>query len=199
MPTGYTSAIDENPGIPFRSFALRCARAFGALVTMRDDPLDAPLPEKFEPAPYYRDRLTKANADLSEALGMTVAEARVLMESEAEARAKRNAKRREEHAATAAAYMRMRGEVLAWKPPTSEHEGIKKFMLEQLSTGDPGSLYQEDEGASNAAEWLARRIASCSREVERAAKAMAEEEQRCRTRTDWLQALVASLPEAKSP
>jgi hypothetical protein len=32
MPTGYTSAIAD--GIEFKDFALRCARAFGALVEL---------------------------------------------------------------------------------------------------------------------------------------------------------------------
>jgi hypothetical protein len=47
MPTGYTAPIAD--GMTFEQFALGCARAFGALVTMRDEPSDAPIPERLEP------------------------------------------------------------------------------------------------------------------------------------------------------
>jgi hypothetical protein len=191
MPTGYTAVIDDNPTVPFRHFALRCARAFGALVTM--------LPEKMEPSPYYRERLEKANAELAEALGLTLEAAEVLMLSERESVARRNAEHRQEHATTAAAYERMRVEVAAWKPPTKDHENMKQFMLEQLHVGGPGSEpYQVDEGIVSAQEWLAKRIAYCAKEVERAAEGLAEEEERCRVRTAWIQALVASLPGEES-
>lgn len=40
MPTGYTDAIKD--GISFNQFILSCARAFGALITMRDEPSSVP-------------------------------------------------------------------------------------------------------------------------------------------------------------
>ena len=36
MPTGYTDKIKD--GITFKEYAMGCARAFGALITMRDNP-----------------------------------------------------------------------------------------------------------------------------------------------------------------
>lgn len=44
MPTGYTADLMEK-GMEFKPFVLQCARAFGALITMRDDSLDAPSPK----------------------------------------------------------------------------------------------------------------------------------------------------------
>ena len=50
MPIGYTSKLHDGDQ-PFNEFIMSCARAFGALVTMRDDPNDAPIPE-FEVSEY---------------------------------------------------------------------------------------------------------------------------------------------------
>jgi hypothetical protein len=50
MPTGYTAAVADGTITEFPDFAMQCARAFGTLVLMRDEPQDAAIPEKFEPA-----------------------------------------------------------------------------------------------------------------------------------------------------
>lgn len=49
MPTGYTAAVEDGTITEFDDFAWQCARAFGALIMMRDDPMSAPIPQKFEP------------------------------------------------------------------------------------------------------------------------------------------------------
>ncbi len=53
MPTGYTQAIVDNPNLSFKSFVLQCSRAFGALVTMRDDDNNAPIPDEIKPDDYH--------------------------------------------------------------------------------------------------------------------------------------------------
>lgn len=52
----------DNENFTFPEFAMRCARNFGALIMMRDEPLDAPIPEKFEPSGYYKKEYEKAKA-----------------------------------------------------------------------------------------------------------------------------------------
>lgn len=54
MPTGYTHKIKD--GMTFKEYALRCARNFGALMDMRDDPMDAPIPI-FTPSGYHEEKL----------------------------------------------------------------------------------------------------------------------------------------------
>ena len=63
MPTGYTAELMEK-GEPFNRFVMRCARAFGALIDLRDAQMDAPIPEKFEPSDYHVKALAKALAEL---------------------------------------------------------------------------------------------------------------------------------------
>jgi hypothetical protein len=72
MPTGYTAPIAD--GMTFEQYALGCARAFGALVTMRDEPSDAPIPEKLEPDTYYQRSLEASQLELDRVMSLTAAE-----------------------------------------------------------------------------------------------------------------------------
>ena len=62
MPTGYTLELYDGKDITFEEFVLKCARAFGALINMRDEPRDAPIPERFEPSYYHLKELIKAKS-----------------------------------------------------------------------------------------------------------------------------------------
>ena len=55
MPTGYTAYVQE--GATFEEFVWRCARNFGALVTMRDEPTDVPVPDAFTPSKYHLEQI----------------------------------------------------------------------------------------------------------------------------------------------
>lgn len=49
MPTGYTADIKD--GISFETYAMNCARAFGACVSLRDKPSGGKvIPDAFEPS-----------------------------------------------------------------------------------------------------------------------------------------------------
>jgi len=58
-------------GQSFEEFILGCAKAFGACIMMRDDSLDKPIPEKFEPSDYYVVALDKAIAEFEKLKKMT--------------------------------------------------------------------------------------------------------------------------------
>lgn len=53
MPTGYTYPVCEGKITEFPDFALSCARAFGALISMREEPMDAPLPDEIAASTNY--------------------------------------------------------------------------------------------------------------------------------------------------
>ena len=73
MPTGYTAAIKD--GISFNEYALSCARAFGALIMMRDEPADAPIPDEFKPSDYHFKKIEEAKAELARLRAMSPDEA----------------------------------------------------------------------------------------------------------------------------
>src|SRR5690349_4914266 len=131
MPTGYTAAITKD--MPLETFVWLCARAFGALVTMRDDPMDAPIPQKLEPSAHYRDSLERARKRLLEVQAWTPEDALADLVRRREQEDANMAKYRAEREETRRGYVRMLSLVEAWQPPTPDHWELKKFMLEQIT------------------------------------------------------------------
>ena len=86
MPTGYTAIIDDNPKVSFSDFVLRCARGMGACITMREEPNDTPIPERFEPSDYYRDRVERLRGTLARLSSMSDADAQAEADAEYERR-----------------------------------------------------------------------------------------------------------------
>jgi hypothetical protein len=196
MPTGYTSILHEDRPVAFNEFAWRCARAFGAFVMMRDDGLDVPVPSKMVPSDYHEKRITEARAALSEARAMIPSVAferadesyRKALASYESAKAER-AKLRER-------YLAMRAEAEAWQPPTPEHEGLRRFMIEQIdacavdyqeSDWDKPPLRLSGEDYKHELENRALR------ELAYHTKALADERKGCDQRNTWIDALRSSV------
>lgn len=146
MPTGYTAKLMEK-GQTFPEFVMTCARAFGPLVSMRDDAMDAPIPEDLGAGrdDYYTKALAEAQLKLKglEAMDVDGQLAYGGMKkcvSLAEAR-KADAKNRLEDERLDS----MRKRVEAWAPPTDDHIELKKFMLEQIKISLHGSDYYARE------------------------------------------------------
>lgn len=70
MPTGYTADLYDGKDVSFEGFALNCARAFGALVSLRDEP-DAEIPDEFKVDEYYVKKFEEAKEELEKAESMT--------------------------------------------------------------------------------------------------------------------------------
>lgn len=195
MPTGYTADVQDGKITEFKDFALQCARAFGALIDMRDSPKDAPLPAKIKPKTSYHD---KALAEAIERL----AKLRSMTPAKAEREAKKSNERLmaahnesvAEHKVRRERYEAMLAKVREWTPPTKDHTGLKTFMNEQLSESIKFDCYEPTKPKEpTAAEWLAAEIAGAERIVEYHTKAKAEEVERANGRDDWLQQLRKSL------
>lgn len=197
MPTGYTYKLSQGE-VTFREFVLTCARAMGALVMMRDEPMDAPL-VRGEPSPYYAEKLEAARARVSLVESWTPEQA----QSEADATHAREVadvmRRNAESKATAARYDAMTREVEAWHPPTKDHEGLRKFMLEQIA--ESRRFDCSYEAMPNRISGLAHRtveLAKANRDVMYYVDESAKEDARVDGRNAWVDALVASLPESSN-
>lgn len=131
MATGYTADIAK--GITFNQFALSCARAFGALIVMRDAPLGTEIPEKFKPdIAYYDEMLAKSATELNGLNAMTDAE---LVESCSdiwEENVKAYKKAVASNIELRNKYNAMLKRVIEWTPPSPDHEGLKDFMAKQI-------------------------------------------------------------------
>jgi hypothetical protein len=200
MPTGYTCIIDDHADVTFEQYVWRCARAFGALVLMRDDGMDAPIPEKFEASDYHVKALERDTAKLIELEGMKLAQAKVLAAADHEAALRRWEETVVKESAIDARYQAIREKVEAWHPPSSEHVGLKEFMLEQLKTGRPRTSADDPEPTPKTArEWLDGQIKNVRWSVEYHTKELRKERERTDERNRWIAGLRSSVPYVKQP
>lgn len=196
MPTGFTSILEEQPDLPFADFALRCARGMGVCIMQRDEPLDVPPVEKVEPHPCYRESLDQAYEQARKLETMTSAAATRRAKEEHREAVASNKRFREIHENERRVFGRMLAEVEAWKPPSPEHEGLKRFMRDQLtlSMPSPGSKpYQCDETLVSGQEWLTRARKKAAEDVEYHAKKYREAVKQADEATAWIVALRTSL------
>lgn len=202
-PTGYTADVGDGKLTDFPAFALRCARAFGALITMRDDPTDAPIPDTFAPSSYHATALATARERLARLVEMTPEEA----DAESRAEHEREVARWNEHhaevIATRGRYQAMLSKVLAWRPPTPEHTELRKFMVDQITESirfdcNDWPRPAPTSSASGIA-WMGEQRRMAQRDIEYHAKEHDAEVARVAGRTEWVRALRASLASPVSP
>lgn len=201
MPTGYTAELYEGDGQSFEKFVWSCARGMGALIMMRDDPSNAPIPERFEPrTDYYDTALAAAEARLVELRGMTAEEIlQANLNERAEVLASR-AKQAVKRSDLRRRYEAMLAEVAAWEPPTEDHQGLKKLMVDQLTEsirfdcGKPGEeIRYPPMPEADPANWFEEQIAKAERNIEHHTVERAKEIERTESRNGWLAELRGSL------
>lgn len=197
MPTGYTADLYEGKEVTVSDFIMGCARAFGALVLMRDDPKDAPIPDQFEPDPHYAAAANKERQRLRELEQMSDEECAAANEAEFTASLERWKKRRQEAQARRERYNRMLAEVEGWTPPTADHVGLKEFMIQQLESSiqfDCSESFDPVPVRIDPEAWRSKSIAATASALERQMRNDDEERQRAAERSQWVKALRESLP-----
>lgn len=194
MPTGYTAAIAD--GITFEQYALSCARAFGALVMMRDEPHDAPIPDRFEPSDHAQKVLERTHAELNRLLNLSAQQ--IAEEAQADFDGQLNSwnDRMQRAADLGVKYEAMLEKVKAWKSPTPDHDEYKAFMESQIVESirfDCNTSYDTRPEQKAPAVWIADRLAALHHDLSYYENAHREEVERAAGRTAWVQALKASL------
>ncbi|MFA5135295.1 MAG: hypothetical protein WC505_05955 [Patescibacteria group bacterium] len=198
MPTGYTCIIDDNPNTTLRQFMLRCVRGMGVCMEMRDDPLEDLPPKVLKPDTTYSEkRLAESQERLQKLKNMSVAEVKRACIKDNCKTLEAWEKCSEESAAVRQRYLAMKQQVEAWTPPTSQHQGYKEFMLEQLVTGGMLNYEHHDHEpeAQSPDAWLADEIRQAKDDVQYYTKDIEKTLQRYRKANEWLEQFWASLPE----
>ena len=196
MPTGYTAAVVDGKITEFPEFALSCARASGALIMMRDDPMDAPIPDELKPEPYSKNQLEKAKARLAELNAMTAEQVQSACEN-AYATAQAGYDAYEARCEEEDRRLKvMLGKVDLWEPPTANHVEMKKFMIDQLTISMRGSYRSEPPVLLSPPEWHEAEIKQAMKDVAYHAGEHAKEIERAQGRTEWLKALRSSFTQA---
>jgi len=196
MPTAYTQTLMEKEQ-PFQDFALQCARNFGALISMRDESWDAPIPDSFGPGDYNTKALAKAKKELARLVAMTLPqqkkEGEVLRQMQITKMQEWLGKDTRANARIDA----MRSKVWEWQPPSPDHVGLKDFMLDQLmiSRENTDYIHEEIRKAEDKTPmgYYADAIDRARRDVEYHTAANAKEIDRRAQQTAWVQKLKQSL------
>ncbi|MFD1179648.1 hypothetical protein ACFQ3W_25575 [Paenibacillus puldeungensis] len=197
MPTGYTSSICNGEEITVKDFILGCSRAFGALVMMRDEPMDAEIPV-FEPSKYNLESLEKAKAQLKEFTDMSVEEAENRAEEEYQNDVKKYHEILNQKRELRIRYEKLLANVEAWTPPTSEHLELKQFCIKQLEDSidwDCDEKYLTPPVRISGEEYQKSAIEKAQKEINYYSNEHEEEVQRTNRRNLWVKQLKDSLKE----
>ncbi|MBI3632194.1 MAG: hypothetical protein HY225_01990 [Candidatus Vogelbacteria bacterium] len=197
MPTGYTSDICYGEkGVSFQKFILTCARNFGATITMRDEPLDALIPEEFKPDDYNHERLIQAKANLTRALNMSDRQVLAASVKTYKDSCKSYLESLTKSRALRSRYETMLAQVRAWTPPSTDHYGLKDFMVEQLtmSIDHDCSTYPRRWPRQKSVTGYRKQIVKSAKwDIAYHSKGWAEEIDRAEKRTTWIKQLRESL------
>lgn len=196
MPTGYTAAIAE--GITFEKFAMNCARAFGACITMRDDPADKPIPDEFEPSTWHVERITEAEKEIKKLAMIDVKTASELAEIEYKEQMREHEESIRKDNGLLQKYNAMLLKVRNWNPPTPDHVKFKEFMIEQIESSikfDCISDYRLEHAPKllTGEEWISKKRAQAVRDLDYHTRENQAEITRAADRTAWVKALRGSL------
>lgn len=202
MPTGYTAGVQNGTVTEFADFAMQCARAFGALISLRDDPADAPIPEAFEASQHYATMADEEAVKIADLMAMTsdqISAARDAAEAE---RASSQAETEKLRLEQKARYEAMLSRVEAWPVPSPDHEGLKEFMVEQLKRSiyfdcEPSKYYADP--LPEAAVWHAEKVQKSIENQAYWRAEQAKEDERTASRNAWVKALRESLATKDAP
>ena len=196
MPTGYTDKL-MSEGEDFRTFALTCARAFGACIMQREDPMDEP-PKKQGRSDYHVNAIKGAQEHLAALRAMTPEQQRaqgVALRRKAVDSARASCIKSQ---AENARLDKMASQVQAWVPPTDEHKGLRDFMLEQIkiSRNDPTwtDKWSREAEEKTPESYFVEAISSAVRDIAYHEKELTKEMERNESRNEWIDKLYESLP-----
>lgn len=193
MATGYTADIAK--GISFTKFCLSCSRAFGALVTMRDDPAEAEILDEFKPSDYHEKELKKVEKELADFLALLIKDGAKQMQKEYQAEWDQIEEWKREREELKLKYQAMLSKVADWIPPTKDHQGLKDFMIQQIQTSIDFDCRCPDEPKQpkSLEYWKSMKIAELSWSVDYHQKENEKEITRAQERTAWVKQLKTSL------
>lgn len=201
MPSGYTQPIAD--GITFEQFAMNCARAFGACITLRDEPGGGEkIPELFEPSDYHVNARKQCDVRLAELEAMTTEQCAEAAEQDFLRLVESRNQAIERAKQLKAKYVAMLVEVDRWAPPSNDHIELKHFMRKQIeqsiSFDCDVSFYEGNEPTRiAAAEWRAEQIDTLRKRIAHHEESYRDEVARTNSRNEWIRLLRESLGQEK--
>jgi len=192
--TGYVHNLVDRK-LTFEEWIWTCARAMGAFSSMREDGMNAPIPDRIDSGSYREDRLKQSRKKLDDLTKMSLADIGETRWKEAVELYESSAKHHEEQKQKREHARMILRRTEDWVPPTPEHENFKKFMLDQLKQ----SLdYEPDEPKKpvrkSDPEYMADALKELMDDIEYQQKRLMEEQQANETQNEWIRRLRNSVP-----
>ncbi len=145
MPTGYTSGVMDGTITEFKDYAFQCARAFGALVTLRDEPMTPDIPV-LEVADFYSANVREAEKEVERLSIMTSKQIEAEFLKYKAREIKYHTKGIKDQEKTRKRYLKMLEKARKFVAPTDEHVEYRDFLISQLEESlnwDCGNYHQE--------------------------------------------------------
>ena len=200
MPTGYTAKICEGEQA-FSEFAVQCARAFGACVEQRDDPMDE-LPKTKKKSTYHERELVAAKMKLAQLKKMSVTKRTEFGKKKRADQIKYYEKLIVEKRQVRARLEKMLAQVNAWVPPDDRYSEFKAFMVQQLTSTiehDGDVTYYEEhlnkEIAKSPKDYYDDEVKGAEWSVQYHRKEDKQDEDRTKERNKWITDLFQSVNE----
>ncbi len=194
MPTGYTAAVQD--GADFQQFVWICARQFGAFILERDTPLGKTPKMHFEVENYYFEAVEKADKELAEFIALTAEGLKQLYNIEMDAVSEQRKTEAENREKTKLAYELVLDKAIKWEAPSSEHRGLKDFMIQQLTESikfdcsDMGEYYK----VVPYEEWSSEKKKSLKWKENYTKEDLEKQKTIVAGRNKWIADLIASVP-----
>jgi len=131
MATGYTYGVVEGEITEFEDFLLQCARAFGYCVHQRDDDPSDP-PKLLTVDDRYHEDVVEAEEKLKDALKESLEDFIIREKKQIKKQYDYCVEYEKEKQVIKDRLEKMLQSAKDWQPPSAEHEGLKKFMIDQL-------------------------------------------------------------------
>ena len=193
MPSAYTAMIEEDDGCTFEEFAWKCARAMGATILMRDEPLDTHIEdEKLADIGYYEKQLDERQNRLDCFLKLSEEELINRYDEYVKEISDSNQKRLERYKTLKNRYTEMKDKITKWSPPTTNHDGFKKFMLDQVDQSWPQIYTQTIEAFE---DWKRSTVSHLEHDISWSKLYKEEELVRQKERLQWVEDLRKSIPQ----
>ena len=198
MPTGYTAKVQSGEIDNLRDFALSCARAFGACITMKEESSDMEIPKYFLPdTEHYDEGISYANEILNTKWTKEQCEAEANKDYIKTLAYYANSLIEKEE--WRKRYEKMLEEVEVWEVPENL-TGLRNFMYEQLENSiawDCDISYMEKPVKLSANEWLNEHIKVAERDLNYYTKERQKEIDRVWERNNWLASLRGCFEESE--
>lgn len=170
MPTGYTADVVNGKITEAKDYILRCARAFGFLAFMRDEPLDAPIPDEIPKNTFYQKGHEIAKEELKKLEAMTPDDIHNAAEEAWRKGIESDDSVYKKWSEENARYEAMKQKVLQWNPP-EDLLPLKDFAIQQLDISKEDLSWHTDDPHRDARlpddEWYKLALANCKKDAER--------------------------------